>query len=79
MIKSMRERLKTLLPDDVKTDVDFQGKQLSSCFNIKDKTKFLHKHDLVYHAKCEVGSCNDDYVVKVARHISERVIDKRKR
>ena len=25
----------------------FQGKQLSSCFNIKDKTKFPHKHDLV--------------------------------
>ena len=50
IIKSMNKRLKTLLPDNVKTDVAFQGKQLSSCFNIKDKTKFLHKHDLVYHA-----------------------------
>ena len=52
VIKSMKKRLKTLLPDNVKTDVAFQGKQLSSCFNIKDKTKFPHKHDLVYHAEC---------------------------
>ena len=42
----MRKRLKALLPDNVKTDVAFQGNQLSSCFNIKDKTKCLHKHDL---------------------------------
>ena len=54
----MRKRLKTLLPHNVKTDVAFQGKQLRSCFNIKDKTKFPHKHDLVYHAKCAEESCN---------------------
>ena len=56
-------------------DVAFQGKQLSSCFNIKDKTKFLHKHDLVYHAKCAEESFNNDYVSKTARCISERVLD----
>ena len=37
IIESMKKRLKTLLPDNFKTDVVFQGKQLSSCFNIKDK------------------------------------------
>ena len=67
--------MKTLLPDNVKTDVVFQGKQLSSCFNIKDKTKCPHKHDLVYHAKCAEESYNDDYVNETARHISERVLD----
>ena len=39
----MKKRLKTLLPDNIKKDVAFQG---------KDKTEFLHKHDLVYHAEC---------------------------
>ena len=29
--------MKTLLPDNFKTDLVFQGKQLNSCFNIKDK------------------------------------------
>ena len=71
----MKKRLKTLLPDDIKTDVAFHGKQLSSCFNIKDKTKFPHKHDLVYHAKCAEKSCNDDYVLETARRISEWVLD----
>ena len=67
--------MKTLLPDNVKTDVACQGKQLSSCFNIKHKTKFPHKLDLVYHAKCAEESCNDDYVGETARRISERMLD----
>ena len=65
---------KTLLPDNVKIDVAFQGKQLISCFNIEDKTKFPHKHDLVYHAKCAEKSFIDDYVGEMARRISERVL-----
>ena len=71
----MRKRLKTLLPANVKTDVACQGKQSSSCFNIKDKTKFPHKHDLVYRAKCVEESCNDDCGGETARRISERVLD----
>ena len=51
-IKSVKKRYKTLLPDNIKTDVAFQDKQLSSCFNIKDKTELLHKHNLVFHAEC---------------------------
>ena len=39
------------------------------------KFKFPHKHDLVYHAKCAEESCNNDYVSKMARCISERVLD----
>ena len=76
IIKSMRKRLKTLLPDNVKTDVAFKGKQLqlSSCFNIKDK-KFPHKHDLVYYTNCAEESCSDDYVGEMARRICERVLD----
>ena len=68
----MRKRLNTMLQDNVKTDVAFQGKQLSSCFNIKDKAKFPHNNDLVYHAKCAEESYYDDYVSETARRISER-------
>ena len=42
----MKKTLKILLPGSIKTDVAFKGKQLSSCFNIEDKTEFPHKHDL---------------------------------
>ena len=75
IIKSMKKKLKTLLTDHVKTDIAFQDKQLSPCFNFKDKTKFPHKHDLVYHSKCADKSCNDEYVGEMTRHISERVLN----
>ena len=68
----MKKRLKTLLPDNVKTGVSFQGKQLSSWFDIKDKIKLPHKRDLHYHAGCPERSCNDDYVGETVRSISER-------
>ena len=67
--------MKTLLPDNIKTDVAFQGKQLSSCFNIKDKTKFPHNDGLVYHVECPEQSCIDDYIGEAARRIFKRVID----
>ena len=75
VLKSMRKRLIILLADNVKKDVAFQGNQLSSFFNIKNKTKFTHKHDFVYHTKCAEENCNDDYVDETARHYSERVLD----
>ena len=75
IIKSIKKRLKTLLVDNVKTNVAFQAKQLSSWFNIKNKTKFTHKHDLIYHAKCAEESYNDNYVSETARHNSERMLD----
>ena len=71
----MRKRLIILLADNVKTDVAFQGNQLSFFFNIKIKTKFPHKHDFVYHTKCAEKNCNDDYVDETARHYSEKVLD----
>ena len=78
IIKSMNNRLKTLLPDNVKTDIAFQGKQLSSCSNIKDKTKFLINMIwfIILQKDHAEESCNDDYVIKTARHISEEVLDR---
>ena len=71
--------MKILFTGNIKTDIAFQGKKLSSSFNIKDKTEFLHKQDLVYHAECHEESCNDDYVGETVRRISERVKDQSRR
>lgn len=73
-IKSVKKRFKTLLPDNIKNGVAFQDRQLSFCFNIKDKTEFTLKHDLVYDAQCPEERCNDDIVGKTARHT--RVVDR---
>ena len=44
-LKSMRKRLKTLLPNNFNTQIAFN---------------FEHKHDLVYDGKCPANNCNDD-------------------
>ena len=71
--KINEEKIENSIIRYFKTNAAFLGKQLSSCFNIKDKTNFPHKNDLVYHVKCADESCNDDYVGETAKRISKRV------
>ena len=48
VIKSVRKSAKRLLPSNIKLQVSFTGTKLSSRFNIKEKTKFEYKHDVIY-------------------------------
>ena len=41
--------------------VIYKSKKLTSKFQIKDKTKFKHMHNIVYHGKCHNKSCNSHY------------------
>ena len=45
--------------------------KLSAKFQIKDKTKDEHKHDLVYYAKCP--ECDESYVGEIGRRLQDRV------
>ena len=62
VIKSVRKTIKRLLPSNIKVQVSFTGNKLSSCFNIKDKTKFEHRHDVIYLGTCPETTCNDNYI-----------------
>ena len=66
VIKSVRKIVKRLLPSNIKVQVSFTGK-LSSCFIIKDKIKFEHKHDVIYFGTCSWKLCNDNYIGEVKR------------
>ena len=70
----MRNRLKTLLPNNFNTQIAFKGKKHNSCFKIIDTLNFEHKHDLVYHEKCLANNCDDDYIGETGPHISERIM-----
>ena len=63
IISSMRKQVNCTLPDDAKVIVSYTGKNLSTCFNVKDKTVFNHEHDTVYYAKCREESCPHHYVL----------------
>ena len=55
--------------------VTFTGEKLSTQFNVKDRTEFEHKHDVIYFGKCPEQNCSDNHLGESARRISERFID----
>ena len=57
VIKSVRKTIKRLLPSNIKVQVSFTGNKLSSCFNIKDKTRYEHRHDVIYPGTCPETTC----------------------
>ena len=59
----MKKATHKLLPETVNTQIAHTGRKLSTYFQIKDKNKFDHQHDLVYHAKCPSELCDESYVV----------------
>ena len=66
---------KSLLPSTVEANIGFTDKKLSTCFQIKDQTKFEHTHDIVYLATCPENNCSDNSIGENGRRISERIID----
>ena len=76
LIKSMKNSLKCVLPENFTARVRYLGTRLSSKFTkIKDKTVKEHQHDIVYYVKCPESQCSKDYTEGMARRLSERVLD----
>ena len=46
LVKSMKRRISKLLPPEIETQVAYTGKKLSTCFNVKNQSKFEHQDDV---------------------------------
>ena len=68
----MKRRISKLLPREIKTQMAYTGKKLSTCFNVKEQSKFEHQHDLVHYADCPNEKCRENYIVASGCRISER-------
>ena len=75
LTKLLKRNLKSHSPSAVTVNIGFKGKKLSTCFQIKDQTKFEHKHDIIYLGTFPEDNCSKNYVGKSGRQISERIID----
>ena len=71
LTKSLKRNLKSLLCSTVKANI---GK-LSTCFQIKNQTKFERKHDIVYLRTCPEDNCSENYIGESGCWISKRLID----
>ena len=79
IIQRMNRQLHKHFKDYVKVMITYQGTKLSSRFQVKDRTKFEHRNDVVYCCKCPENDCDDFYIGETDRRISERIIDYNKR
>ena len=75
LTKFLKRHLDNHLPNKVKAQVTFTGQKLSTPFNVKDRTKLEHKHDVIYFDKCLEQYRGDNYLWKSASRISEQIID----
>ena len=73
IIESFKTTLYRSLPNNIATKVVYNGTKLGFNFQIKDKTKFDHKNDLVYYVK--YLECQEDYIGEVGRRLYERICD----
>ena len=55
----------------------YHSMKLSSKFILKDKTKFVHMHNVVYNAKCPNKKCNSHYGGQTKCRIEKRAIQHR--
>ena len=55
----------------METKVVYTRTKVGSNFQTKDKTKFDHKHHLVYYVKCP--ECQEDYIGERGRRLHERI------
>ena len=56
--KTISNSLKRFLPNNVKTRVSYTGQKIGTKFQINNKTKDQHNHDLAYYNNCLKPICN---------------------
>ena len=66
VIKSMKKRMKCLLPTEIVTKITYVGNKLMF---------FVHNHDIIYQGRCPEIGCDDHYLGQTGRRIPERVLD----
>ena len=74
IIKSLNNYDKRLLPQNYTTQQVYTSRKLGSAFNIKEQTKLVHKHDLIYLVKFPKNTCSETYLGETARRLSERIM-----
>jgi len=75
IVKKMQKYIKNTVNKDhnkVSVNTMYRSKKLSTRFNIKDKTKFEHMHNVVYHVKCPNKKCKSHYGGQTKCRIGKR-------
>ena len=67
LFSKVKKQLKRNIPLNVKTCITYKGTKLSTQFPVKDRTKFEHRHNIVYFSCCPNVTCNETYIAQTNR------------
>jgi len=71
----LKKNLKQILPENHYSEVIYTGTKLASKFSVKDKTKTLHCHDVIYQVSCPDPNCDATYIGETGRRLQGRILD----
>ena len=77
--KKMKKYIRKTLTENVQVIVTYQSKKLSTKFNVKDKSEFYRRSNLLYFGKWPNQTRTEDYIGEADCRIKERIIDHGKR
>ena len=72
-LKHIKIEINKVLQEHKNMQIVYQGTKLGTKFNVKDKTKKEHHHDLTYSVKCPMKNCLESYNGETGRRLIERV------
>ena len=62
ILKSFKKGMGKMLANNVKPWIAFTGRKIGTSFQIKDKIKMKHNHDIVYYNQFPEEQCNENYI-----------------
>ena len=73
IIRKFTKEAKKKLNKDTKIQITYKSHKLSEKFQIKDKTKFEHNHNVTYKVTCANKKCNSSYGGQTKCRIAKRM------
>ena len=74
MIRKLKRTVENNSRNNIKLQVTYKPSKLSSRFNVKDKIRFEHQHNVSYHIKCPNKNCDSNYVGQTKCRIMKRTL-----
>ena len=71
-LKHFKREINKDLPEDKNMQLVYTGTEVGTKFNVKDKTKKKHHHNLTYSVKCSKKNCYESYNGQTGRRLIER-------
>ena len=72
LLRTLAKTISEASKDTISVRTTFSGTKLTSRFNLKDRVKKIHQHDIIYQATCPATGCHATYFGETSRRLSTR-------